>query len=99
MAKEEALFPLFTPRLAEVDRVGGARVQGAAPCLVVHPYLINNKQNKQTPCVEVRAASVTPVHSNEVLQWTGRNKIQVFCKFRVLVFFYIESVGEPTDLL
>lgn len=75
----------------------GPGMQGFAPCLVVHLYLINNKQ---TTCVKVRAEGVILVHSNEGLQWTGKTKIWGLCKFRVFWgFFYIEPIGEPTDFL
>lgn len=55
-------------------------MQGFAPCLIVHLYLINDKQ---TICVKVRAKGVILVHSNEGWQWTGKTKIQVRDKFTV----------------
>lgn len=55
-------------------------MQGFAPCLIVHLYLVNNNQ---TTCVKVRAEGVILVRSNEGLQWTGKTKIQVRGQFRV----------------
>lgn len=54
-------------------------MQGFACLVTFNPYLI---KTKTTTGVKVRAQSVILMHSNKVLQLTGKSKTQILYKYR-----------------
>lgn len=62
---------------------------------IFNPHLI---KKKNTTCVNIRAESIIPVHSNAVFQWTGGSKIQVLCKGRVVCFSTLNQLASPVTL-